>query len=495
MTRDAAPVLLQLPWQPKQRQVLELIETSKASHIGYGGARGGAKSHFVRQAALSLGLKYPGIRILILRRTFKEVFANCIGPTIKYWPQVRRWYRGPSSEGWPVLRLPNGSEIIYGYAEHKLDIYDFQGDEFAFIFVEEATLFNAEELSWLDTCNRWPGDAGFVPKTVWTCNPGNVGHDHVKRLMLDRDFREENNEDPDDYVFLQAYGWDNVEWSRQSLKKDGLGPKDYYGWTEKERFNYFVTRTNYGRKLWAKPEDERDAHLFGDWEKFIGQFFKEFSKRRHVCKPFRIPDYWERFTSFDWGFKAYACQLWHAVSPEGQVFTYREMYVNGKDTPWLGQRCVELTGQEKIRYKVGDPSCWDATRGPSIAEVMANNGWAMVQAENDRRNGWARVRQYLSYEQNEAGQVTREPLWQVFENCSNLIRTLPALVHDEHDPEDVDTKGEDHAPDALRYGLMTRPPLTIVPLEVMDHERRISIMRAEHDQRARQSSGYQGPLD
>ena len=114
--------------------------------------------------------------------------------------------------------------------------------------------------------------------------------------------------------------------------------------------------------------------------------------------------------------------------PEGQVVTYREYYVTGKDVPWLAQHALKLTGDEHIKYKVGDPSCWDASRGPSIAEVMATNGWAMVQAENDRRNGWSRVREFLSHEFSDAGVMVRPPHWQVFETCANVIRTLPALV-------------------------------------------------------------------
>ena len=126
----------------------------------------------------------------------------------------------------------------------------------------------------------------------------------------------------------------------------------------------------------------------------------------HICKPFTIPSYWERFASFDWGFRSPACTLWHAVSPEGRVFTYREAYVKGKDTPWLAQNNVRLTGDEKLRYKVGDPACFNNTAGgPTIGEVMATNGWAMIAAENNRKNGWARLRDYL------AGKKTTKGNW------------------------------------------------------------------------------------
>lgn len=484
----------QFRWQPKQWLIRQAIRNARATHIGFGGSRGASKSHTGSQTILDLSFEFAEIKSLAIRRTYKEVYANCIGPMLQRWPVLRSWYRGPGSTGWPTIHLPNGSEIVFGYAENKLAIYDFQGDEFAFILVEEATHFNEEQLRFLDTVNRWTRNKDIIPKTLWTMNPGNVGHDFIKRVMVDGDFQE--NEDPKDYYFVQAFGWDNVEWCRNALREDGLTQKDYYSWAPKRQFDYFIKRSDYGRKLWALPKQDRDAHLFGDWDSFVGQFFGEFSRRIHVVKPFTIPSYWVRFCSFDWGFTSPACCLWHAISPEGRVYTYRELYVTGKDSAWLGRRCRELSGNEEIRYCAGDPSCWDATRGVSIAEVMAQNGWAMVQAENDRKNGWARCRQFLSYEQNEQGQLTREPGWQFFETCVNTIRTIPAVIHDEHDPEDIDTKGEDHAPDTWRYGAMTRTPATITPLDVMDYEYAEATLRAAHQERESRNNGSQfGPLD
>lgn len=455
-----------------------------------------------------LCLTFPGIDCLILRRKWKDVYRNHVRPMFREYPALRNWW----NESKKTLSFPNGSTLVFGYAEHKDDIYDFQGQEYAFILAEEATHFCEEELVFLETCNRWTKNPALVPKMLYTTNPGNVGHEFVKRVFVDRDFAPE--EQPDDYVFIQAYGWDNVEWAIPTfVREQAIDPlewkswststreafvdpfvRQYYAWTDAERFQYFVGRTDYGRKLNAiKDAQMRSAHLLGSWDAFVGQFFSEFQRRIHVCKPFHIPSWWERFTSFDWGFSSPACTLWHAVSPEGRVFTYREAYITKRDSVWLAKNNVRMTGTERLRYNVGDPSCFNPGHaGPVISEVMALSGWLMVQGDNDRVNGWARLREYLAWEiDNQTGDLIRKPMWQMFSQdpefpglgAPNLIRTLPALVHDEHDPEDVDTNSEDHAPDSARYGLMTRPRISIVPLEVMPDEYAEATRRAEHKDR------------
>lgn len=463
-----------IPLQPKQTQLYNLIDKGKASWIGFGGARGGSKSHGGRSVMMARRWQYPRTDGLIVRRTFNELWNNHIQPMFRQWPQTRDWYHGQSK----TLRLPNGSNVVFGHAQHKGDIYNFRGQEYADIIAEEATHFTEEELSELKSCNRWTRST-IDPKFICTMNPGSRGHAFIKRIFIDKEYRE--NENPANYAFLQAYGWDNVEWARRSLEADGNTAEEYYKWNDRERFQYFITRSEYGKSLNAMSDQLRTAHLMGEWDQFAGQFFTEFSRRTHVIKPFRIPSYWERFASADWGFTAPACNLWHAVSPQGKIYTYRESYVTGKDSTWLGREWVKLTGDEKLRYRVLDPSCWDASRGVSIAEQFAGAGWGAIKAEHNRINGWARLREYLAHEIDAVtGEFIREPMWQIFETCTHLIRTLPALTHDDHDGEDADSDGEDHAADAARYGLMTRPKLTTVPLEAMDHEYAEATIRAAH---------------
>lgn len=213
------------------------------------------------------------------------------------------------------------------------------------------------------------------------------------------------------------------------------------------------------------------AWLEGDWDIVEGAYFDCWSSERHVVRPVELPRHWTRFTAFDWGsFRPFAV-LWLAVSdgeipqfPKGALVVYREWY--GASAPNVGLKMVspEIAAgilsreakDEKISYRVADPACWKADDGPSIAEKMAQAGVRMNQADNSRVSGWEQVRLRLVGE-NDA------PMLYVFNTCAHLIRTLPALQHDAHRPEDVSTDGDDHLGDALRYGAVSRPYVKTAP--------------------------------
>lgn len=222
------------------------------------------------------------------------------------------------------------------------------------------------------------------------------------------------------------------------------------------------------KQLEALPEDLRRAHLHDDWDVHAGQYFREFSREKHVCAPFEIPAWWRRFRSMDWGYNDPCCVLWHAVDGEGRVYTYRELYVRQRRAGDVAAKICELSKDENIAYTVASPDMWQnrgallkangGFEGESIAELFALSGVALTPADNSRVPGWQRVREFLS------PAADGKSAWQAFDACTNLIRTLPLLIYDAHNREDV-ADGDDHAREALRYALMSRPRCSIKTLD------------------------------
>lgn len=407
---------------PRQREFF----LARARHTAYGGARGGGKSWAMRRKLTLLALNYPGLNILLLRRTLPELRENHILPL-----QRELYGFAPYNAAERVFNFPNGSRIKLGYCDTSSDVYQYQGQEYAVIGMEEATHFTEEQQQFLSTCNR-TSKPGFTPRMYYTCNPGNVGHAWVKRLFIDREYQ--NDERPEDYAFIPARIWDNKA--------------------------LLVADPGYVRQLMTLPEDLRRAHLEGDWDVHAGQYFREFSRDRHVLPPYDIPAWHRRFRSMDWGYNDPCCVLWHAVDPEGRVVTYRELYVRQMRAEEVAKRVMELSRGEDIAYTVASPDLWQSRgqtlraqggfEGETLAEIFTKSGMPVSPADNSRVAGWQRVRDYLS------PAADGEPRWRCFSDCVNLIRQLPGLRYDQRDREDA-ADGDDHAPEALRYGLMSRP--------------------------------------
>ena len=379
----------------------------------------------MRRKFVLLALRYPGLQLLLLRRTLPELTENHMRPLLTElsgfvtYNQTQR-----------VFTFPNGSRICLGYCDAEKDVYRYQGQEFDVVGLEEATHFTESQMQFITTCNR-SIRTDFSPRMYYTCNPGGVGHGWVKRLFIDRLYR--NCERAEDYVFIPAKVTDNP---------------------------ILIERNpDYVTTLMNLPEHLRRAHLDGDWDVLAGQYFMEFSRDRHVVEPFAIPREWRRFAAMDWGYNDPCAVLWFAVDPGGRVYVYRELYENRVLSSEMASRIRSLTGNETIAYTVASPDAWqqrgmtgsDDVAGMSIAEVFVNGGVPLLKADNTRVAGWQRVREYL------ADADDGRPKLQIFSCCTNLIRTLPSLTFDEHFPEDVSGTCEDHAPEALRYGLMSRP--------------------------------------
>jgi hypothetical protein len=279
----------------------------------------------------------------------------------------------------------------------------------------------------------------------FTGNPGGVGHNWFKRLFVKG--RYENGEDPDDYIFIPATIDDNTV-----LMK---------------------TNPEYVKVLDSLPEKLRQAHRFGNWDIFDGQFFEEFRDVRnnykdgfftHVIEPFEIPNDWVIYRSFDFGYaKPFSCAWW-AVDFDGVAYRILELYGCTK-TPNEGvkwtppQVFAEIARIEREhRWLVGkkiigiaDPAMWDAETGESIADVAAKHQVFFTPGDHKRIPGWMQMHYRFAFDENGF------PMMYVFSNCKAFIRTIPLLQYDEHKPEDLDTDGEDHVADEARYFCMSRP--------------------------------------
>lgn len=410
---------------PKQEQFLRSLRR----RVCYGGARGGGKSWVVRAKATLLALNYPGIKIIILRRTYADLWQNHVLELRKLLEPDIAIYRDSEK----AMVFPNGSRIRFGYCAAEADVLQYQGQEYDIMFLDEATQFTEYMYNCLVASNR--GANEFPHRMYLTCNPGGVGHAWVKRLFIDKDYTEAEN--PDDYEFIPAKVYDN----KVLVDKD----------------------PEYVRMLETLPEDMRRAWLDGDWNVFAGQYFREWRDDIHVIDPIEIPWWWRRYFAMDYGLDMLA-GYWIAVDGEGQAYVYREVYQSGLIASEAAQKIKELTCGENIDQWLAPPDLWNRRNdtGRSVADIFVEQDIPLTKVDNDRINGWQDVHEWLKpYDTVDA--VTGEPKkaagLRFFRSCRNVIRCLPMIQYDEHKANDVAKEPHEltHAPDAIRYFCSGRP--------------------------------------
>ena len=403
---------------PKQREFL----LARERFVAYGGSRGGGKSYAVRLKAALAALYYPGIRILILRRSYPELYENHIKEMRRMLRSVATW-----RDSEKTLRLPNGAEIRFGYCDTDADAERYQGQEYDLIFMDEATHFSEYAFRCLSACLRGVND--HPHRMYLTCNPGGVGHAWVKRLFIDRDY--ESGERAEDYRFIPATVYDNAPLMRAD--------------------------PSYLDRLTALPSDLRRAWLEGDWDLSAGQYFSEFRRSVHVISPAALPENCRFYRAFDYGLDMLAC-LWFALDPAGNVTVIRELAVPDLVVSRAAQAILAAT-EENILETYAPPDLGNRQKdtGKSMWELFEENGLRLTVADRNRVQGWMQVKEFLTPRPLPDGSTA--PRLRIFESCPGLIRSLAGLRHDEKNPDDCAREPHEltHLPDALRYFLRSRP--------------------------------------
>jgi len=271
----ASALEIDVALQPKQDDLYELIEKSKHTIFGTGGRRGGGKSGGLRRIFFLRRLKYPNTDGILLRRTRQELIDNHLTPMFREWPFVRDWWVAQDK----TLVFPNGSRLLFRYAEHEKHVDKLFGVEYADVGPEEAGLFAQRELEKMKGSNRWPGSSPIKPIMVMSFMPGGRSHAYLKRIFIDKLYEGEEN--PDDHCFVETWGWDNVEHVRKMLVERGCTERDFYSWPEAERKKWFLA-SEYGRKLSSITDTAlRAAWLDGSWNVFEGIVFPELKDTLH----------------------------------------------------------------------------------------------------------------------------------------------------------------------------------------------------------------------
>lgn len=513
----AAPITVYL--QPKQLELGQLFYSrgpNAPTWIGGGGARAGGKSGGLRRIMLERRMKLPNTNGAIVRRVYDEVKKNHIDTYMAEFSWLRQYYRVGDKE----FVLPNGSKIMFMYAENQQEVdRKFWGIELYDIFVDQAEQFSEYELSIIHSCNRWPNTTLGECKTGLFFNPGGVGTEFLRRVFAQRRFT--GNERATDYAFVHLFGWDNYVW----FNGLGLTPQAFYAMTSEQRFALFIESTAEGRKLNALPPSLRAGHLLGSFDSFAGQYFAgvwDESKLILTAKQEEalIQPWWNRWMAQDHGFVHHAAVGWAAsgkVSPKlfQEVFhvepsvsvdivvIYRSCAVAEMEEGELTRLCINqmpVHEQKMIkRYFIGwSPDVVGRTsqgHNPedTINEELRRAGLPWIEPADDGRiGGWRFIYAMMKKtadvldgkmsptredddfddEEKAGGYSLKTPLLFISSDCTDVIESLPMAVRDSKHPgraEDVlkmPTKADD-VNDMVRYLLKSMMnPHGQAPLEV-----------------------------
>ncbi len=444
---------METTWRPQAGPQKALID-APFGEILFGGARGGGKTDGVLG---KFGLKEarygPGFNGVFFRREMPQADDLIERAKEIYLPTGAEW-----REQSKTFLMPHGGRLRFRPLESVADAAKYQGQNLSDAAVEEAGNYpSSAPIDMLFGALR--STKGVPIQLILTANPGGVGHQWIKARYIDP-----------------------APFGKKALTR--LMPTG----KQSHKFIYIPSRVSDNRLMLSKDPGYVDrlaltgskelvkAWLDGDWNVIAGAFFPEFDLRRHVIAPRELPEHWFRFRSLDWGSAKPFSVGWWAVSdgelpdiPRGALVRYREWYGStGKPNEGLRMTAEEVAlgiaqreaGDSKPEnglHGVADPAIFSSDGGPSIGERMARSAKVFFRPADNARvarqgalGGWDQVRARLRGDETGPGLL-------IFSTCRDLIRTLPALQHDPDRPEDVDSDGEDHAPDEARYACMSRP--------------------------------------
>ncbi len=414
----------------------QLFINSPAFETLFGGAAGGGKSYGQLVDSFLYALKYPKSKQIIFRRTFPDLEKTLVRVSLELYPKSVAQYNS-SKHTWT---FKNGSIIDFGYIDSEKDVYQYQSAEYDVIRFDELTHFT--EYMYTYMISRCRGANGYPKAIKSSTNPGGIGHTWVKKRFIDIGVPNEVHECELDSgstvtrIFIPSLIADNP----------------------------FILNNDpdYIKRLDNLSEKDQKALKYGDWDIYDGQYFNEFARRIHVCKPFAIPEHWNKYISMDYGLDKFAV-LFFAIDEKGTAYIYNYIHKENLIVSEAAQTLKSYMRKDKFRDIYAPSDLWGRNRdtGKSTYEIFLDNGISLTQASRDRIPGWLAVKEWLKVlkvRDEQTGQVKEISHLVIFDTVEPLIEYLPQIQHDEKNPNDCAIEPHEltHICDALRYFCISR---------------------------------------
>lgn len=430
-------------WFPQIGPQSDAISAVFISEILYGGAVGGGKTDFLigdflQSVNQGYGRAWKGI---IFRKTYPEL-SEILDRTQEIFPLLGAKF----NEKEYLWRFPCGETLKLAHLDHERDYRKYHGKSYTWIGWDELTLW-ATDVAYKKMITRLRSkdkEAAKVKRIRSTTNPTGAGHHWVYQRFV--------QDEPNGY----------------KITEHGTMTRVFIPSKLKDNVILTTADPDYEEQLdqSGSPEFVR-AMKEGDWNVISGAYFPEIARDKHIIEPFALPKELIKIGGFDWGYSKPYAMVWGAISdgnqtaktvtgkqfriPRNSLIIYRELYGwNGVDintgakesNPKIAKKIASYN--EKLVSIQADPSIFDASSGEAIVEDYEAKGLPMEPADNARVTGWSQIRKRANNEKEEPGIY-------FFSTCPHLIRSLSTLQHDDRNPEDCDSSGDDHLPDALRY--------------------------------------------